>query len=174
MSAVFSPCGKYRYRLTRERQPGFIPDSPPALFIMLNPSTADAERDDPTVRRCKAFAESWGCAGIIVVNLYAYRATKPSELWLADDPVGPQNDFWLAREAEEAGRVVCAWGANARPERVKQFRRMITDTYGIELYCLGTTKSGAPRHPLYVKNDQPLVPWPCDDRELPPGASANP
>ena len=80
MSAIISACGQYRYQLTREAHDQFATRGP-ALFIMLNPSTADAELDDPTIRRCRGFAKAWDCAGIVVANLYALRATDPAALW---------------------------------------------------------------------------------------------
>ncbi|MFD3920195.1 DUF1643 domain-containing protein [Streptomyces sp. NPDC058595] len=89
-TALISDCGRYRYRLTRTWGPG-----PAAVMVMLNPSTADGTQDDPTVRRCVTFADAWGCGGLIVVNLYAWRATKRAELKLAPDPVGPDNDAHL-------------------------------------------------------------------------------
>ena len=92
-AAVLSPCGAYRYLLTRR----FGPGKKLATFVMLNPSTADAERDDATIRKCVGFARSWGCAGLQVVNLFAFRATDPTDLRMADDPVGPENDVWLGR-----------------------------------------------------------------------------
>lgn len=157
MSAIISTCGKYRYRLDR---PGDLTATRgPAVFIMLNPSVADAQLDDPTIRRCRSFAQAWGCNGLVVANLYAYRATKPADLWQAADPVGPDNDEHLLQVAAEAGQIVCAWGAGARPDRVAAVTRMLASA-GAQLRCLGVTKlTGAPRHPLYVRGDQPLVPW---------------
>ena len=158
MSARISDCGNYRYLLTRPTEVE-CPDRGTALFIMLNPSTADAEQDDATIRRCRRFARDWGCAGLTVANLYAYRATKPEELHAVDDPVGPDNDRQLSALAREYQEAVCAWGANANPDRVQQVVDIFRGVGG-RLWCLGTTKSGAPRHPLYIRADQPLVPWP--------------
>ncbi|MBN9356180.1 MAG: DUF1643 domain-containing protein [Herbaspirillum huttiense] len=158
MSAIISDCGLYRYRLERDEGDALATRGP-ALFIMLNPSTADAAEDDPTIRRCRSFAKSWGCSGIVVANLYALRATDPRELWLHSDPVGPENDRHLQRLAIEHDLVVCAWGANARSDRVATVRDMFSD-WGARLMCLGVTeRSGAPRHPLYVPSTQPLVEW---------------
>jgi hypothetical protein len=155
MSAIISNCGQYRYRLDR---PGdFTATRGPAVFIMLNPSTADATTDDRTIGRCRAFAQAWGCNGLVVANLYAFRATRPADLWLAPDPVGPENDEYLLQVAAEAGQIVCAWGADARADRVAAVTSMLVDA-GAVLRCLGTTKlTGAPRHPLYVRGDQPLI-----------------
>lgn len=156
MTAIISACGQYRYKLTR---PGDMTATRgPAVFVMLNPSTADASVDDPTIRRCMGFARAWGCDGIVVVNLYAFRATQPSDLWIQSDPVGRENDNWLIGVAHEAEEIVCAWGVNARPERVAEVTAILMTACG-RLRCLGATKSGAPRHPLYVRADQELVDW---------------
>jgi len=157
MTAIISPCGTYRYVLTRagDTQSG---KRAKAMFLMLNPSTADATLDDPTIRRCRCFASSWRFNGITVVNLYALRSTDPAALWLHHDPVGPDNDDYLYEMAVTHGRVVCAWGANARDDRVATVVNLLRHA-GARLSCLGTTKSGAPRHPLYVRGDQPLLEW---------------
>lgn len=150
--ADISECGLYRYRLWRRWKRG---DS--VLWIMLNPSTADAEQDDPTIRRCISFAESWGCGGIEVVNLFALRATDPKELKAAEDPIGPQNDDILLSRAEAKHRyVIAAWGAHGKLfEREKQVVELLA---GMDLYCLGLTKAGYPRHPLYLpKKAEPTI-----------------
>lgn len=157
-SARISENGRYRYALLRR----WAADGPVATFVMLNPSTADATIDDPTIRRCVGFSKAWGCAAVHVLNLYAYRATKPADLWKADDPVGPANDRYLSRHVL-ASRIrrdpfVAAWGAHAQPARVGH----VVDMMGVwadHLTCLGTTKSGAPRHPLYVPGGTVLRPW---------------
>ena len=150
--AKISECGKYRYLLTRVWGDG---DS--AVFLMLNPSTADATVDDPTIRRCIGFAKAWGYAGISVVNLFAWRATKPRELHKARDPVGPENDDWIRKTCD--GRlVVCAWGAVA-DVHWRRVAHVVSMLPGANLRCLGTTRSGAPRHPLYVAADQMTFPW---------------
>ncbi len=150
--AAISTCGKYRYVLTRGDE---LNSSLP--FVMLNPSTADASLDDPTIRRCKGFAADLGYSGIVVMNLYAFRATKPADLWTADDPVGSENDTWL-HGLSLYPEIVCAWGANARPDRVKDVVEILT-MYNAKLKCLGVTKAGAPKHPLYIKATQPLIDW---------------
>ena len=155
MSAIISKCGNYRYRLTRTH--GLI-EAPPAVFIMLNPSVADAIQDDRTITRCRNFAKSWGCGGIVVANLYAAIATHRSDLWKHPSPVGPRNDSHLAKLAAEGGVIVCAWGADAAPQRVAKVVAVLKAA-GATLRCLGTTKNGAPRHPLYVRGDQALVDW---------------
>ena len=156
MSAIISDCGQYRYELARPTS-DMHPTCGPALFIMLNPSTADASLDDPTIRRCRGFAKAWDCDGIIVANLYALRATSPSTLWMHADPVGPDNDMHLAALIREHETIVCAWGVNAKPERVAKIKSMLHRLS--RPMCLGVTKDGAPRHPLYIRADQPLVDW---------------
>lgn len=161
--AAISDDGRYRYTLGRRWEPAEGPGS--AVFVMLNPSTADAHQDDPTIRRCIGFAKRIGSGGIHVVNLYAYRATKPADLWRADDPIGPENDEILRAAFAAADRlqqpVIAAWGANAEPRRV-EFVRVIARAAGVRLQALGVTKDGAPRHPLYLRADAPLTPWGAD------------
>lgn len=157
-SAKLSDCGTYRYWL--ERRWG---DTAPMVFVMLNPSTADATEDDPTIRRCRSFAEREGAGGLIVVNLFALRATNPAELQKHDEPVGPDNvqnvGQALLLAAITRGYVVCAWGAHDMATReARRLRRRASDCC-VELRCLGLTKAGAPRHPLYLKSDAPLVPY---------------
>jgi hypothetical protein len=157
VSAIISECGAYRYLLKRAAD-SMCPMKSTALFVMLNPSTANAELDDPTIRRCRGFARLWDCNGLAVANLYALRSTDPAGLWSHTDPVGPDNDAYLSTFARECGDVVCAWGANAKPERAAHVANILTHS-GARLWCLGTTKDGSPRHPLYVRGDQPLVEW---------------
>ena len=155
-SAVLSPCGTYRYRL--ERRPWPPSGAGTVVFCMLNPSTADDRDDDPTIRRLRGFAAAWGYAGFTVVNLYALRSPDPAALKSHVDPIGPLNDHWIAATATEAGAVVCAWGTNAQPERVAAVVQAL-EAAGVQMQCLGTTKDGHPRHPLYVKGDTTLIPW---------------
>lgn len=138
----------YRWLLWR----AWNPDRPPVLWIMLNPSTASATRDDPTIRRCVGFAKAWGYGRVDVVNLYALRATKPAALWAHPDPVGEHNDRWTRLATARAGLVVAAWGAHgARDDRGAQVAAWLRLLRPV--YCLGTTRSGQPRHPLYVPGD---------------------
>lgn len=157
-SAEISPCGRYRYMLHRAATRWTIPTHRAIAFCMLNPSIADATLDDPTIRRCRGFAERWGCNGLVVVNLYALRSTQPRLLRDHPDPVGPDNDQWIRAAARDCGNVVCAWGTNARAERVRHVVEIIRSA-GASLLCIGTTKDGHPRHPLYARCDAPLVPW---------------
>jgi hypothetical protein len=162
VSAIISTDGVYRYRLERKiNVPGLLyknPEARPLAFCMLNPSTADAEIDDPTIRRCIGFAEREGANSLIVVNVYALRSTDPQKLWLAVDPVGPLNFDHIHKAAVEAGRVIVAWGVNAKASDVENAMFELRKS-GAKVLCLGTTKAGHPRHPLYVKKDQPLIPW---------------
>ncbi len=157
-AAIISDCGTYRYTLTRSRYADERPDRGTALWCMLNPSTANAEQDDATIRRCRGFAHDWKCNGLTVVNLYALRATDPNELWKHEDPVGPDNDHHLRTIACEYGDVLCAWGANAKPERVKAVIAIFKEA-GARMWCLGTTKHGMPKHPLYIAADTKPVRW---------------
>lgn len=156
--AVLSSCGTYRYLLTRPCEE-VHPDRGTALFLMLNPSTADAHADDPTIRRCRGFARGWGCNGMTVANLFALRSTDPAALLAHGDPIGPDNDAWLRRLAREYGDVVCAWGAHSMAKARGGQVATIMQSAGARLWCLGTTKHGYPRHPLYVRSDQQLVEW---------------
>lgn len=163
-SALLSPCGTYRYRLGRKWGPG-----PICTFLMLNPSTADADIDDRTIGRCVSFAEREGCDAIHVVNLFALRATDPKALAAATDPVGPTNDAEIRDAVRVARRhgwpVIAAWGAHAfarsRAEEVLDMVSAILGDGGSRLRCLGTTQAGHPRHPLYVKGDTPLIDFPA-------------
>jgi len=152
--AAFSPCGRYRYTLWRDwggagRSPGY------ALFVCLNPSTADDERDDPTVRRCIAFADAWGYRRLCVANLFALRATDPAALLAAADPVGPENDAWLRRAARGAGVVVAAWGnRGARAGRDREVTALLP-----RMHYLRLTARGHPEHPLRLPRGLKPRPW---------------
>lgn len=151
MSAVESPCGRYRWRLGRTWDPaGAI-----LALVGLNPSTAGAERDDPTVRRCVRFARDLGFGQLVLVNLYGLRATRPAALFAHPDPVGDQNDEHVRRACAEADAVLVCWGFNARWDRVTQIRPLL----GESPLCLGTTAAGHPRHPLYLRADTRPEPW---------------
>jgi hypothetical protein len=148
--AATSEDGLYRYVLERDlpRELGTGRDDVRCLFVMLNPSTADAFVDDPTVRRCCAFARSWGYTSLSVVNLFAFRATDPAKLLRADDPVGPDNDHWIIREADRADLIVAAWGTQGF---LRDRDQAVLDLLAPRpVYCIGTTRTGMPRHPLYV------------------------
>ena len=146
--------GNYRYTLTRT----WDSSAEALVFILLNPSTADASQDDPTIGRCIGFAKRWGFGGIVVLNLYAYRATKPRDMLAADDPVGPENNRVIT-EVATGQTVVAAWGTNARRERVTEVLALLPAT--TRLLALEVTKFGHPRHPLYVHGEAQPVPWPA-------------
>lgn len=157
--AEISLDGRYRYRLWREfrTEPG-KPDTT-VLFVMLNPSTADAMADDPTIRKCVGFGRLWGYTRLDVVNLYAFRATQPADLWKAPAPVGPDNDRVIAEACREADLVVCAWGAHAKDsDRVVAVKKIIrASTHDAEVVALGFSKAGHPRHPLMLSYDTARV-----------------
>ena len=150
--AVLSGCGRYRYRLWRSLPSG--KDS--ATFIMLNPSTADASTNDPTIRKCLGFAQRWGVGKIEVVNLFAYRATDPRELLGAAPIQGPDNNRYIDEGMCESGIVVFAWGAiHKRLEsRAYEVINMVANRFTPR--CLGYTKDGQPRHPLMLGYATPL------------------
>jgi hypothetical protein len=160
-TAVISSCGKYRYHLHRTI-PGF--GHRVATFIMLNPSTADHEVDDPTIRKCVGFCQRWGCGELHVVNLFAVRATDPTDLRKASDPAGPENHEWVRRavrlstDPHAGGPVVCAWGTHGA--YMEQDRTVLG---WIEGFCqpiaLGLTKDGHPRHPLYAPYSAEVIPF---------------
>lgn len=157
MTAILSPCGRYRYRL--ERDLGAIGSHHDSVaFIMLNPSTADAERDDPTIRRCIGYARLWGYRRLIVGNAYAWRSTDPAGLWTSPDPVGPDNTRHLEQIARDADLVVCAWGANIQPAR-SDAARLAVVRGGRTPHALKLTKAGIPGHPLYLRADLHAFPW---------------
>lgn len=148
---VFSTCRRWRYTLWRSWDERL----PYCQFIGLNPSTADEVQDDPTVRRCIRFARDWGYGALCMTNAFAYRATDPGVMKVQPDPVGRANDRWLGEIAAAAGIVVAAWGVHgAHLDRDRQLAARLG-----KLHCLGTTRDGHPRHPLYVRADTRPRPW---------------
>jgi hypothetical protein len=142
-SALFSPCRRYRYELWRR----WSSDGRYCMFIGLNPSTADETLDDPTIRRCVRFARDWGFGAMLMCNLFAFRATDPQVMKAEDEPIGSENDRWLIVNGSAAGIVVAAWGVHgAHLNRGNTVRSLL----GWKLQCLGVTKDGFPRHPLYL------------------------
>lgn len=148
--AYISSCGIYRYSLWRQWAQG-----PKVMFVGLNPSTADATLDDPTIRRCVGFAKAWGYAGLLMTNLFAWRATKPSDMLAAYRPVGPDNDRILQTSHSEAALTVAAWGAHgSHGGRDASVKAMLPN-----LHYLRMTKGGHPGHPLYLPSSLRPVEW---------------
>lgn len=155
-NAVLSDCGNFRYALRRTWGGGCRS----VLFVMLNPSTADASVDDPTIRKCVAFARLWGYDGIRVVNLFAKRSTDPDALIGAEEiSIGDACDQWIESEAVLADLVVCAWGAHKSAQwRAGTVRRLIERANpGVAIMCLGTNGNGSPKHPLYLSGKTTLT-----------------
>lgn len=165
-SAVFSECGKHRYRLERHHGDGRL-----VCFIMLNPSRAGVEKDDPTVRKCLGFARRLGYRGLVVVNLFSMVATDPTELlasdyaWASGDP---DNFEQVVVAAKSADLVIAAWGCEAHrvgrrqkhPRRDKVVAEALA-SLDVQLHALKVTKSGHPQHPLYLAYDCKPKPWSC-------------
>ena len=145
--ACFDGSGAYRYRLWRE----WDRTLPAVTFVMLNPSAAGAETNDPTIRRCIGFARSWGFGRIEVVNLCGFRASSPRALSAANDPQGAENRSHLETAVEQADFLVAAWG--------NQGRRIPRPPMGEKTYHLGLTRLGEPRHPLYLRAETTPSPW---------------
>lgn len=151
---IFSADRAYRYALWREWD---LFDPRYVMFVGLNPSTATETIDDPTVRRMIRYAKDWGYGALCVGNAFAFRATDPAVMKAQENPVGPENDYWLRMHAMEADMVIAGWGARGGfRNRQAQILQVLAD---IPLYCLGTTKEHYPRHPLYLPKMCTPVPW---------------
>ena len=162
MSAVLSPCGAYRYRL--DRNTGLFADGPQVCWIMVNPSTADAETDDTTIRKVRGFTERMGFNRFVVGNLFAFRATDVRQLKAMADPVGPENHIHLADMIAAADRVIFAWGASGKLPRQwhDQFLLISTLVSGRPEkgpFAFGRCNDGHPRHPLMTPYHEPLERW---------------
>lgn len=153
----FSPDRRHRYTLLHTWDE-LLGDGRHAMWIGLNPSTADEHDLDPTLRRIRAFTAREGLSGFVMTNLFAFRATDPRAMKAAEDPVGPENDRWIRRVARGAALIVAAWGTHGeflgRDRQVLALLRAV----GRPVWCLGRTREGYPRHPLYVSGNAPLVP----------------
>lgn len=163
MGAIIDATGTYRYSLWRE----WDANAPRVCFVMLNPSTADATTDDPTIRRCIRFAQFWGYGSLEVVNLFAYRTTTPIDLRHAPNPIGKENDRYCYQASLNATKVIVAWGNwGGLLNRNQTVLNLLFHQQEID--CLGITKPGHPRHPLYIRsNTVPIrYSWPstvaCD------------
>lgn len=152
-TTILSPCRTYRYTLWRDC--GGLAGDGYAMFIGLNPSTADEVQDDPTIRRCVNFAKSWGYGALCMTNLFAFRATDPAQMKRAADPVGPDNDRYLVELARNASVVVAAWGTHGRFQgRDAVVRQLVPD-----LHYLRLTEDKHPGHPLYLPAHLQPVRW---------------
>lgn len=149
--AVISDCGIYRYSLTRI----WDESKPKVMFIMLNPSTADHEQDDPTIRRCISFAKSWGYGGLYVCNLFAYRATNPADLLKVDNPFGDKNIWHTRQLLDKVEKVICAWGNKKIVDKIIGKGNSYENLYFAyeTLHYIDLSKDGVPKHPLYLKSD---------------------
>lgn len=160
---VFDVTRRWRYTLERQLQPKLGSQGGLCVFVCCNPSTADEHTDDPTVRRCQAYAQLWGYSTLQVLNIFAWRATDPSELYACADPVGRDNDMWIGRVAEAADLVVCAWGVqghlNDRGPAVLALLRGLD----VAPQALRMTADGSPGHPLYLPAN--LKPKPIKQKE---------
>lgn len=152
-SATFSDDLEYRYTLGRRWG-----TAKTLVVIGLNPSTADENEDDPTIRRCMGFAKRDGYNALLMLNLFAFRATDPRSMMSATDPVGPLNNKIL-RERTLGRDVLVAWGAlGSHRGRDREVMGMLEDARRV--LCLGVTKAGQPKHPLYLRADTPLAVYP--------------
>ena len=147
--AEISPCGKYRYALWRI----WDETEPLVLFVGLNPSTADATQDDPTLRSCIRLASRWGYGGLYMTNLFAYRSTDPTQIEQVDDPIGPENDRWIKRLLEYVSEIVVCWGGIKQRKHLDR-DKLVLELLGDRVMCLGLTKDKAPRHPLFLKAEE--------------------
>jgi hypothetical protein len=153
---VLSPCRLYRYTLWREWSDDlFVNRTNYAMFIGLNPSTADETLDDPTIRKCVGFAKRWGYLALCMTNLFAFRATHPRKMKCQSKPIGDQNDRWLSACARDAGIIVAAWGVNG--EHMGRDEEVLKLIDRVE--SLRTTKAGFPEHPLYVPYETLTKPY---------------
>ena len=149
--AILSRDRLYRYALWRE----WNTNKKTCVFIGLNPSTADETEDDPTLRRCINFAKNWGFGKCVIVNLFAYRATDPSELKNQAKPVGYKNNQQIKTQCSQADLVVVAWGnQGCYKKRDEKVRKLLK---GIPLKCFKITSKGQPAHPLYQAKNTQLI-----------------
>ncbi|MGP1385475.1 MAG: DUF1643 domain-containing protein [Thainema sp.] len=167
-AATFDPTGQYRYSLTR----WWDGAAPAIAFLMLNPSTADHQQDDPTIRRCIGLAQAWGYGSLEIVNLFAYRTTVPTGLKTVSEPVGAENDQYLLQAAQMAEQVILAWGNwGTLMNRDRTVLDLLQQQSIRSLYCLALNKSGQPRHPLYIQKT--CQPMPYDVVTSPVGANGH-
>jgi hypothetical protein len=156
--AIISDCGLYRYHLWRALGMRYMTDGrgPRIVWVMLNPSTADATTNDRTIETCMDFSRRWGMEYMEVVNLYGLRATDPAELWKSKDPTGALNDDFIRRAVSTAMVTICAWGQNAKADRVRAVLPLLPKSRR----ALALNKDGSPKHPLYIARNTALVDFP--------------
>lgn len=154
-TAIYSDCERYRYALTRVWDEA----KPRLLFIMLNPSKATERANDPTVERCERRARVLGYGAMRVMNIFAWRETDPKKLRRATDPVGPENDALLLAGLAWADRVIAGWGVHGEHVGRGPEVEALLRGAGADLCCLGLSKAGHPRHPLYIAYAKPPMPW---------------
>ena len=160
-AAVLSPCGNYRYTLSRQWDNGQC-----VAFLMFNPSTADASVDDATIRKCKGFAQRWGYTRMVVANLFAIRNRDPKAVGRTVDPIGPMNDYYILEALKDAREVICAWGCGSHMrgpllDRPPSLMKKIRERYKyMPIQCLGRGQDGNPKHPLmlaYTTEREPFL-----------------
>ncbi len=153
--AIISSDDKYRYVLSRI----WDESKSKVMIIGLNPSTADASQNDPTIRKCIKYAKSWGYGGIYMLNLFAFRTSKPKVMFSADEPIGVENDQYLMDYSLKCDKVVCAWGNDGNyKNRSSEIKSKLSN-----LYYLARNKSGEPSHPLYLKSELTPARFSCED-----------
>ena len=153
--AHFSDCENYRYWLTRS----WDSSKDSIAWILLNPSTARADVDDPTIRRCTNYSKQWGYGSLVILNTFALRSTDPRQLKEVDDPVGPENDWHIALWAISVSQCMVGWGTHGSYKQRGESVVYMLRRWGVDPYCLGATKHGYPKHPLYLKNSLEPVPF---------------
>lgn len=149
--ALMSACSRYRYTLCRS----WDNTLETITFVGLNPSTADSNKDDPTIRRLIQYAKDWGYGGFIIVNLFGLRATNPLAVLKTNDPDGPENKNWVHYATKNGSMVVCMWGTKGTWfDKDREFTLEFLNKFkGKKLYCFGQNKDGTPKHPLYLSKD---------------------
>lgn len=164
-TAVYSDCERYRYSLTRV----WDAVAPRVVFVMLNPSTATEIQNDPTIERCEQRARRLGFGGFRAVNIFALRATDPRDMRAASDPEGSDNEQQLTEAAGWADTVIAAWGVNGEHHNQGPLAADRLRAAGYQLYHLGLTKAGHPRHPLYLPYSAQPVLWDHSEQPDPNG-----
>lgn len=163
--AIFSECGTYRYYLWRKID-GNVRFNTRVAFVMLNPSTADENVDDPTIRKCSSFAQRWGFQWLDVVNLFAQRATDPKQLYgssFRELVVGPNNNGWIADICSDADLTICAWGRHGSlHDRQINVMKHLPD----RIHVLKLNSDGSPAHPLYLSYNLKPFAWHGFDRKV--------